>query len=113
MIHGTVLDIMMDRSTLKPVHPFDPTNGLRLKRDTYRRASIAVRQPRSVLLKLIPFASVKGNGTRETSSSMSGGTVMREKKALLELELPRFIQRADQSDQSNPSHRDNQCSRGG
>lgn len=69
MIHGTMLDGYNDGSFYIETHSSARPNEW-VKRDTYPRASIAVRQPRSVLFKLIPFASVKGNGTRETSSSM-------------------------------------------
>lgn len=69
MIHGTVLDSYNDGSFYIETRSSARPNEW-VKRDTYPRASIEVKQPGSVLLGLIPFASVKGNGTREASSSM-------------------------------------------
>jgi hypothetical protein len=69
MIHGTVLDGYNDGSFYTETSSSARPNEW-VKRDTYPRASIVVRQPQSVLLKLIPFAGVNGNGTRETPSSM-------------------------------------------
>jgi len=69
MIHGTVLDSYNDGSFYIETRSSARPNEW-VKRDTYPRAAIEVKQPRSVLLRLIPFASVKENGTRETSSSM-------------------------------------------